>query len=344
MTGDTTSAVAQPCSGPSADRSPRPRTAGGPSAPLSWNGQERRRFVSGSTLALGAALLPSGALAAEAGSADGFRFIFMTDPHVQPERGAVAGTRQCIEAINARSPAFVITGGDLIMDALEVGPERLHLQWRLWDECIATLQCPTHHTIGNHDVCGWSPKAIVKPGDADYGKKFFAERYGQGRTYRSFDHAGWHFVLLDSVGQNPETLDYKGWIDDEQAQWLKADLEQAGRRMPTVLVTHIPFFSVWHQALKGPAFALDGKALVGNVHALRGWLKDYNIRLVLSGHGHLHERIELGGVTYLQGGAVSGLWWKGRVNGDPEGFVEVDCRPDGTFRTQHVGYGWTPRG
>lgn len=300
----------------------------------------RREFLH-ATAAAGAMLAATKPSLAE--PQQGFRFVFMTDPHVQPERGAVAGTRQCIDAINGRTPAFVITGGDLIMDALAVGPERLHLQWRLWDECMATLHCPAHHTIGNHDVCGWSPKALVKPGDADYGKKFFAERYGQGRTYRSFDHAGWHFVLLDSVGQNPDTLDYKGWIDDEQAQWLKADLDRAGRKTPTVLVTHIPFFSVWHQALKGPAFALDGKALVGNVHTLRGWLKEYNIRLVLSGHGHLHERIELGGVTYLQGGAVSGLWWKGPVNGDPEGFVEVECRPDGTFRTQHLGYGWKRR-
>lgn len=280
---------------------------------------------------------------ANAADSASFRFAFMTDPHVQPERGAVEGTRQCISAINARKPEFVITGGDLIMDALEVGPERLHLQWQLWDECLKTLSVPAHHTIGNHDVCGWSSKAIVKAGDADYGKKFFADRYGQGRTYRSFDHGGWHFVILDSIGQDPETLNYKGWLDDEQLQWLKADLEKAGRKTPTILVTHIPFFSVWHQALKGPQFALDAKALVGNVHEIRSWLKNYNIRLVLSGHGHLHERIELGGVTYLQGGAVSGLWWKGPVNGDPEGFVEVECHADGTFRTQHFGYGWKVR-
>lgn len=272
-----------------------------------------------------------------------FRFVFLTDPHVQPERGAVEGTRQCLAMVNQRQPEFVITGGDLIMDALEVGTDRLKLQWQLWDECLRTLATPVHHTIGNHDVCGWSSKAIVKPGDADYGKKFFAERYGAGRTYRSFDHQGWHFVLLDSIGQDPETLNYKGWIDNEQLSWLRADLDKAGRHTPTVLVTHIPFFSIWHQALKGPQFALDAKALVGNVYEFRTWLKNYNIRLVLSGHGHLWERIELGGVTFLQGGAVSGLWWKGPVNGDPEGFVEIECHPDGTFRTQHIGYGWKVR-
>lgn len=303
----------------------------------------RRRFLHRMSLATATAAMPASAVASPADATSGFRFVFMTDPHVQPERGAIEGTTQCIATINAREPAFVITGGDLIMDALEVGPERLHLQWRLWDQCLATLARPAHHTIGNHDVCGWSSKAIVKPGDADYGKKFFADRYGQGRTYRSFDHGGWHFVLLDSIGQDAGTLDYRGWLDDAQIEWLKADLEKAGHKTPTVLVTHIPFFSVWHQAVKGPAFAVDGKALVGNVHMLRGWLSRFNIRLVLSGHGHLYERIELGGVTHLQGGAVSGLWWKGPVNGDPEGFVEVHCQPDGTFQTQHLGYGWKQR-
>lgn len=304
---------------------------------------ERRRLLQRTSLAAATALVSPSAMARPVDAKPCFRFVFMTDPHVQPERGAVEGTRQCIAAINGRDPAFVVTGGDLIMDALEVGPERLHLQWRLWDECLATLERPAYHAIGNHDVCGWSSRAIVKPGDADYGKKAFAQRYGQGRTYRSFDHEGWHFVLLDSVGQDPRTLDYRGWIDDEQIEWLKADLEKAGPKTPTVLVTHIPFYSVWHQFVLGPGAALDGKSLVGNVHLLRDWLKRFNIRLVLSGHGHLHERIELGGVTYLQGGAVSGLWWKGPVNGDPEGFVEVDCEPDGTFSTRHLGYGWKRR-
>lgn len=301
----------------------------------------RRQFLQAAGMS-GAAIL-SGAMTLAAEPMKSFRFVFLTDPHVQPERGAVDGTRQCFEQVNARQPEFVITGGDLIMDALEVGSDRLKVQWDLWDECLKSLQPPVHHTIGNHDVCGWSAKAVIKPGDAAYGKQFFAERYGRGRTYHSFDHQGWHFVILDSIGQDPETLNYKGWIDAAQLEWLKADLEQAGRRTPTVLVTHIPFFSIWHQALKGPQFALDAKALVGNVFEFRNWMKNYNIRLVLSGHGHLLERIELGGVTYLQGGAVSGLWWKGPVNGDPEGFVEVECRSDGSFQTQHLGYGWKVR-
>lgn len=268
-----------------------------------------------------------------------FEFVFLTDPHIQPELGAVEGVNRCFDKVNEIKPAFIITGGDLIMDALEMGPDRVHEQWHLWDEATKRLQSPVYHTIGNHDVCGWSQKAIVKPGEADYGKKLFADRYNQGRTYQSFDHGGWHFIILDSIGQESD-LEYKGWIDDEQLAWLQVDLEKTGKQTPIIIVTHIPFYSVWHQVLLGPKINIGGKALVGNVHEFRKMFAGYNLKLVLSGHGHISERIQFDQVTYLQGGAVCGLWWKGPVQGNPEGFVRVTCYPEGRFEDRYVSYGW----
>lgn len=174
----------------------------------------------------------------------------------QPELGAPEGFRQCLRAVNTlATPAdFVLTGGDLIFDALDVGMDRIREQWKVFDECSKELALPVHHTIGNHDVVGWSAKSLVKPTDQDYGKKLFAERFGLARTYRSFDHKGWHFIILDSIGQNKETLDYEGWIDDAQLDWLKKDLAATGPTKPIVMVTHIPFYSTWHQVVgAGPS-------------------------------------------------------------------------------------------
>lgn len=42
---------------------------------------------------------------------DGFSFVFLTDIHVQPERGAEAGFQWAIREVNRRKPDFVITGG-----------------------------------------------------------------------------------------------------------------------------------------------------------------------------------------------------------------------------------------
>ena len=49
---------------------------------------------------------------------ESFSFVFMTDIHVQPELNADKGMMKAIEKINQLNPDFVITGGDLIMDAL----------------------------------------------------------------------------------------------------------------------------------------------------------------------------------------------------------------------------------
>lgn len=304
----------------------------------------RRHLLSSAASLAGSAALVNDPLAAVTAGTP-FSFVFFTDPHVQPERGAVEGVKKAFAKVNTleQKPAFVITGGDLIMDALEVTADRVETQWRLWDECLKTLEPPAYHTIGNHDVTGWSPKALVKQSESGYGKAIFAERFGQGQTYRSFDHGAWHFIILDSIGLDKTTNDYMGWIDDDQLAWLQADLEKTGPQTPVVVVTHIPFYSVWHQVILGPKGNVGGKSLVNNVPDFRKMLTGYNIRLVLSGHGHISERIQFDQVIYLQGGAVSGLWWKGPVHGNPEGFVEIECRPDGTFTDRYIGYGWQAR-
>ena len=51
-------------------------------------------------------------------SDDEFTFVFMTDIHLQSEKHAVDGFLQAIDSVNELNPDFVITGGDLIMDAL----------------------------------------------------------------------------------------------------------------------------------------------------------------------------------------------------------------------------------
>ena len=55
---------------------------------------------------------------------DKFSFVFMTDIHVQPELSADKGLMAAIKKVNELNPDFVITGGDLIMDALGQTKER----------------------------------------------------------------------------------------------------------------------------------------------------------------------------------------------------------------------------
>lgn len=276
-----------------------------------------------------------------------FRFVHLTDMHVQPERGASDGWLSCVRKVNALNPQpdFVITGGDLIMDALQPDAGRIDLQWKLFDAGLKELAMPVHHTIGNHDIGGWGPQSTLSRTDARYGKSLFAERYGQGRTYRSFDHRGWHFVLLDSVCQPTATIPghgYIGQIDDPQLEWLAQDMQQTGPGVPTVLITHIPFFSAIPQTMTGPQTPVSNSGLVTNAHKVRALLEPYNVQLVLSGHGHARERLDLRGVSYIQSGAVSGNWWRGRIFEEPEAFGVIDCH-EKSFTYHYQDFGWTVR-
>ncbi len=68
--------------------------------------------------------------------------------------------------------------------------------------------------------------------------------------------------------------------------------------------------------------------------------KHPNVKLCLSGHLHLRERVEYNGVTYLCNGAVSGGWWKGDHQQTKAGYAVIDLFADGTFEDQYLPYGW----
>src|SRR5690606_39810408 len=92
------------------------------------------------------------------------------------------------------------------------------------------LKLPYHCTIGNHDVLGLSSRRKVEVTDPDLGKKMFMDRLGMEKSYYSFDHKGWHFVILDSIFQIDTDTgpSYEARIGEEQLEWLRHDLGQAG--------------------------------------------------------------------------------------------------------------------
>ena len=320
----------------------------------------RRRFLgtTGATIA-GAGLmgLPAGLSKAEgAGSAGqartrsrALRIGHLTDVHVQPERGATQGLVAALRHVQSLDdpPGLIVTGGDSIMDALAVGTDRLNLQWRLWqrvikDECSLAIES----CIGNHDVWGWDRQRSKTSGkEPQWGKSRALDEFGIENSYRSFDRAGWHVVVLDSIFPDDETV-YQGRLDDEQFDWFAADLKEAGAQTPVLVVSHIPILTVAavefeEQIQESPkrrrmTYHQDAKRIVDL------FKRHANVKLCLSGHLHLTERIEYSGVTYVCGGAVSGNWWKGNHHGTEEGYAIVDLYDDGSFDWQYIDYNWNP--
>jgi 3',5'-cyclic AMP phosphodiesterase CpdA len=303
----------------------------------------RRTFLKqGAFATAGLAAATHIAAAAETSPRTTFRFVHLTDIHVQPELGAERGFRKCIAHVNELRPRpdFVVTGGDLVMDCLKVDKSRIASLWRMYDDCCRDFDMPVYNTIGNHDIVGWADDSPVAPSDFDYGKKLFADRAGQGRTYSSFDFGRWHFVLLDSIGQKPGSRDYFPMIDDEQIAWLKDDLSTVGAGKPIVFVTHVPFYTAYMQMALGPNSLPGEKSMVSNAYTLRKDLLKHDLRLVLQGHVHVRERIDYGKISYIQSGAVSGQWWKGPTLGEhPEGYSVIDVAGD-TFTHHFADYGW----
>lgn len=77
----------------------------------------------------------------------------------------------------------------------------------------------------------------------------------------------------------------------------------------------------------------------GDVQRIVRLLRQHpNVKLALSGHLHLTERLEYSGVTYVCGG-----WWKGPHHGTPEGYLLVDLYDDGSVENRYVAYGWKAR-
>jgi 3',5'-cyclic AMP phosphodiesterase CpdA len=249
-----------------------------------------------------------------------------------------------VEAVNGLRPRvdFVITGGDLVSDTLAADYPRAKLLWDLYEDVCKDFEMPVHNVIGNHDVLGWSKRSPVRLDHPQFGKRMFKDRLGRRRTYRSFDYRGWHFILLDSVGCAEDGRGYVGLIGEKQVAWLQEDLRRVGTRRPIVVVTHIPFFSVWFQMHYGPHANPPKKErfYIKNAHQLRKLLAPHNVKLILQGHLHVNERIVVSDLTYITTGAVCGNQWKGPRFGEfPEGYGVITIRGD-RFEYAYRTYGW----
>jgi 3',5'-cyclic-AMP phosphodiesterase len=304
----------------------------------------RRHFLRSTGLGtaglLGSLALPSQRQTLGASRKGSWSFIHYTDVHVQPELRAEEGYRRAVAAMNAvrPKPQLAIAGGDLVFDTFETGYERADQLFKMYSRVTAGLDMPVHSVIGNHDLFGVSPKAGVPATHPEFGKKMFSTRLGQGKTYRAFDFRDWHFVLLDSIFVTPES-NYEGRIDDEQFAWLQQDLQAVGSKRPVVLVTHIPFFSIFPALQNGPTQAVSPSVVITNAKEVLSFCAGYNIKLLLQGHLHVVEDHRYLGSQYITSGAVCGNWWKGLRLGHPEGFAVYTIQGEQIQWSYHT-YGW----
>lgn len=314
----------------------------------------RRAFVqTAGAAALGTAmaLLPARSDAEPATKPAGFRFVFFPDPHLRDEFRSgegLAAALQAVERLEPR-PAFIWTGGDLCHDLRSLGVEAARARAeRFVDIWTRNSKTPAYHMLGNHDAAGWG-KGAIPAAHPDFAFGLLQRLLGLERAYYSFDHGGWHFVVVDNVHRTVPGK-HIGLVDQPQLTWLRSDL-RAHRQSPTMVAMHVPPLTAAEFLTSRPGrddqaneWRIGFDRMSRNPDQLLEAFAEGDVRCVLSGHLHLVEQLELRGHRFLCLGSVSAQQWMGprEGKGAQEGFAVLDLEPDGRFSWTYQEFGWQP--
>ena len=282
---------------------------------------DRKRFLQICGMAIPAAVFgfPAGLNAAgRTGKAkaakEKFSFAFFTDVHLNRgnEGNCDEGFRTALADVKKRGVDFILFGGDNVEANYESG-----------------IQC--HFTIGNHDTFDrFEGKEAVT--SYEYFEKFC------GPVRRSFNHKGVHFITLNSLVPD------KGGhfsIGEEQMQWLKSALDSAGRDTPAVISLHVPVLSLYYPVVEGDITASKAMTdMISDTRQVIDLIRNYNVKLVLQGHQHIHEEILERGQRFITGGAICSSWWYGPLADTQEGYVLVHVGTDNSLTWEYIDYGW----
>jgi 3',5'-cyclic-AMP phosphodiesterase len=308
----------------------------------------RREFIARAAMLAGALTLRIGR-AKEPSGVDPLRVVFATDAHLMVN-GALRsdeGIISCLKAIEAiyPKPDFILCGGDLTHESPDLDfPAAEQLIDRfltIWND---HTQLQTFFAFGNHDLVG-TRNASVARDDPRYAKGLFRMRLGLERNYYAFEKGNWRFIVLDDVLPEPDGS-YIGEYAEEQLAFLRSELNRQAQK-PTVLCGHIPSFSVlpglngWNK-IDGATIKTPASLVAHNAAALLQVFAETNanVKIVVAGHLHHLEEIQVDGISFVNGGAICGNWWKGKQRGCPEGFLVLELRGDGSFTTDYGSYGW----
>jgi 3',5'-cyclic-AMP phosphodiesterase len=268
------------------------------------------------------------------------RIAHLSDMHIYPKKSSFSGVDKLLNTIYSikEKPDLIINTGDNIMDSLRNDKQNVSRQWRAWNDSFnENIDFDIINCIGNHDVWGWQRKKNTFSYDKNYGKQWAMNELGLNNRYFSFDLTGWHFIVLDSTHPHPKKQDFIAMLDDDQFEWLARDLKETPVDTPICIASHIPilnFSATFNEQVRPKAkvninanFWMHRDAeRIGRLFTMHK-----NIILCLSGHVHVHDRINANGIHYITGGAVCGGWWSGRYLFFPPAYAIVDLFDDGTY-------------
>ena len=268
------------------------------------------------------------------------RVAHLTDVHLKDKWDAPARFARCLHHVQQQPGVdFILNGGDVVFDMNKENMDTIDTQWKLWHSTIQSdCSLPIHYVLGNHDIW-WNEN---DKGQALYGKAYSINQLQLASPYYSFNRNGWKFILLDSVHLDIDGTWYIGKLGDEQLAWLENELTSTPVTMPVCVLSHIPLLTattmVDDQTTVNRWEVLGGDMHTDIAQIISLFYKHPNVKLCLSGHIHLRDKVVYNNVTYICNGAVSGAWWEGNKRETAPGYGLIDFYADGTFDEQYINY------
>ncbi len=306
---------------------------------------QRKKFLQSISIAAVAAAIPFPASAKENKKKKYFTVAHLTDTHVKPDPVAEDGMRKAFRHANAlnEKPAFIINGGDAIMDGMAASKEKTAAQWQVWKKILSEENhLPIYHCLGNHDAWGWQLKEPEVKQDPLYDKAWALQEHKMDKRFYSFTKQHWKFIVLDSAHEN--NGGYIARIDDEQFNWLENELKNTDTSIHVCIVSHIPIVSFCaalfaEKNQDNGDWRISRALLHTDARRLKALFRSYkNIRCCISGHIHLQDEVKYLGIKYFCNGAVSGNWWKGAFQEFDPAYALLKYYEDGTAEREFINY------
>lgn len=187
-----------------------------------------------------------------------FKFALFSDTHVSETGSGESDLIAAVQDVNRLSGIdFVIVAGDITEADIGENLDKAKA-------ALEKLNVPYYIIPGNHDT-KWTESA---------GQKFFA-LWGDDKFV--FDHGGLRFIGLH---QGPEMRMADGHFAPQDLRWLHSTLQaMPDPDQPLIFVTHYPI---------NPS--------VDNWYKFLEIIENYNMQLVIHGHGHRNRQSDYYGI------------------------------------------------
>lgn len=188
-----------------------------------------------------------------------FKFAFLTDIHITA--GDSIPYNDLARSVNQINDTpgieFVIVSGDIT----NIGDRK---SMEVVKSLLDRLNVEYHIIPGNHET-KWSESGVT-----DFARVFGSERF-------KFEHDG---ILFMGVNSGPIIRMADGHVAPQDIDWIKTELDKAGKEKPVIFITHYPL----------------QPGDVDNWYDVTDAIRPYNIRLVMGGHYHKYMQLEYDGI------------------------------------------------